>query len=52
MKRRENLEKARRQGSIVTSKDVNLRDTLLKSIEMVDVVTEQGNSTARGPSSS
>ena len=51
MKRRENLEKARRQGSIVTSKDVNLRDTFAKSIEMVpvDVVAEQGN--ARGPSS-
>ena len=46
MKRRENLEKARRQGSIVTSKDVNLRDTLLKSIEMVDVVAEQGNATS------
>ena len=51
MKRRENLEKARRQGSLVMSKDVNLRDSLLKSIEMVDVVTEQGNAT-RGPSSS
>ena len=45
LKRRENLEKAKRQGSIVTSKDINLRDSLAKSMEMVDVVNEQGKRT-------
>ena len=40
MKRRETLEKARRSGSLVTvGKDTNLRDNLVKSMELV----EQGN---------
>lgn len=37
MKRRENLEKARRSGSLVTvGKDTNLRDNLVKSMELVE----------------
>lgn len=37
MKRRETLEKARRSGSLVTSgKDTNLRDNLVKSMELVE----------------
>ena len=37
MKRRETLEKARRSGSLVTvGKDTNLRDNLVKSMELVE----------------
>ena len=43
LKRRETLEKAKRTGNIVTARDINLRDNMLKSMEMVDVVNEQGN---------
>ena len=42
LKRRETLEKAKRTGSIVTSRDINLRDNMVKSLELVDVVNEQG----------
>ena len=48
MKRRETLEKAKRQGSIVTSRDINLRDNLVKGMEMVDIVNEQGKEEAGG----
>ena len=43
LKRRETLEKARRSGSLLTSREINLRDNLVKSMELVDVVNEQGN---------
>ena len=42
LKRRETLEKAKRQGSIVTARDVNLRDSMVKSMELV----EQGKSSS------
>jgi hypothetical protein len=42
MKRRENLEKAKKQGNIVSSRDINLRDSLAKSMDMVDIIYEQG----------
>ncbi len=43
IKRRESLEKAKRTGSIVTARDVNLRDDMVRSMELVDIVSEQGN---------
>lgn len=43
LKRKEMLEKAKRTGSLVTAKDINLRDNMVKSMELVDVVYEQGN---------
>jgi len=46
LKRRETLEKAKRTASIVAPKDVNLRDDLVRSMEMVDVVNEQGGKAA------
>ena len=49
MKRRETIEKAKRTGSILTSRDINLRDNLLRSMELVDVVNEQGNQQQRQP---
>lgn len=42
LKRRETLEKAKRSGSIVTSRDINLRDNLMKSMALADVINEQG----------
>ncbi len=43
LKRRATLEKAKRTGSIVTARDINLRDNMVKSMELVDIVNEQGN---------
>ena len=45
LRRRETLEKAKRSGSLLTSKEINLRDNLVKSMELVDVVNEQGKKT-------
>ena len=42
MRRREIMEKAKRSGSLLTTKEINLRDNLVKSMELVDVVNEQG----------
>ena len=36
LKRREVLEKAKRQGSLVTARDINLRDNMVKSMELVE----------------
>merc|ERR1712018_1041823 len=46
MRRRENLEKARRSAGVpfgTSSSDVNLRDNLAKSMEMAEMVRDQGN---------
>ncbi len=43
IKRRETLEKAKRTGSIVAARDINLRDDMVRSMELVDIVSEQGN---------
>lgn len=42
VKRREALEKARRSGSLVTSKDTNLRDFLVRSLALPEKVRDQG----------
>ena len=46
MRRRENLEKARRSAGVpfgTSSSDVNLRDNLAKSMEMAEMVRDQGS---------
>jgi hypothetical protein len=43
IKRREALDKARRSGSLMTSKDTNLRDYLVRSLALPEQVQEQGN---------
>ena len=47
VKRREALDKARRSGSLVTSKDTNLRDFLVKSLALPEKVREQGKVTEK-----
>ena len=42
LKRREALDKARRSGSLMTSKDTNLRDYLVRSLALPDKVRDQG----------
>ena len=51
MRRREILEKAKRSGSLLTTKEINLRDNLVKSMELVDVVNEQGKTPNPRPES-
>lgn len=43
LKRKEALERARRDGSIVSFPHVNLRDTFVKSMELIDVIAENNN---------
>ncbi|XP_054723219.1 LOW QUALITY PROTEIN: potassium voltage-gated channel protein Shab-like, partial [Uloborus diversus] len=40
LKRREAMEKARRDGSIVTFRPVNLRDAFAKSMDLIDVLVD------------
>lgn len=40
LKRKEALERARRDGSIVSFPHVNLRDAFVKSMDLIDVITE------------
>ncbi|XP_037089262.1 potassium voltage-gated channel subfamily B member 2-like isoform X2 [Pollicipes pollicipes] len=48
MKRREALEKARRDGSVASFHDVNLRDAFAKSVDIVDVMVEPGDKPSDG----
>lgn len=40
LKRKEALERARRDGSILSFPHVNLRDAFVKSMDLIDVITE------------
>lgn len=43
LKRKEALERAKRDGSIVSFHHVNLRDAFAKSIDLIDVLAESNH---------
>ena len=43
VKRKEALERAKKEGSIVAFHNVNLRDAFIKSMDLVDVIVDTGN---------
>nr|XP_046911613.1 potassium voltage-gated channel protein Shab-like isoform X3 [Dermatophagoides farinae] len=45
LKRKEALERARRDGSIISFPHVNLRDAFVKSMDLIDVIAENNNNT-------
>ncbi|XP_013777491.2 potassium voltage-gated channel subfamily B member 1-like [Limulus polyphemus] len=47
LKRREALEKAKREGSIVSFHHINLRDAFAKSMDLIDVLVESGHNTSQ-----
>lgn len=48
LKRKEALERARREGSIVSFHHVNLRDAFAKSMDLVDVLVDTAHGTSQG----
>ena len=44
IKRKEALERAKREGAIVSFHHVNLRDAFAKSMDLVDVIVDTGGS--------
>lgn len=52
LKRREAIERAKREGSIVSFHHINLRDAFAKSMDLIDVIVDTGKARGRtGPSS-
>ncbi|CAN8002099.1 unnamed protein product, partial [Ixodes hexagonus] len=52
LKRKEALERARREGSIVSFHHVNLRDAFAKSMDLVDVLVDTGHGVGQGDAAS
>lgn len=46
LKRKEALERAKREGSIVSFHHVNLRDAFAKSMDLIDVLVDSGQNNA------
>lgn len=42
LKRREALDRAKREGSIVSFHHINLRDAFAKSMDLIDVIVDTG----------
>lgn len=47
LKRREALDRAKREGSIVSFHHINLRDAFAKSMDLIDVIVDTGKSKRR-----
>ncbi|KAK5642261.1 hypothetical protein RI129_008428 [Pyrocoelia pectoralis] len=47
LKRREALERAKREGSIVSFHHINLRDAFAKSMDLIDVIVDTGHNLSR-----
>ncbi|XP_042864481.1 potassium voltage-gated channel protein Shab-like isoform X7 [Penaeus japonicus] len=52
LKRREALERAKREGSIVSFHHVNLRDAIAKSMDLVDVIVDTGHNMSQADANS
>nr|QTA73545.1 potassium voltage-gated channel protein Shab [Scolopendra subspinipes] len=52
LKRREALERAKREGSIVSFHHVNLRDAFAKSMDLIDVLVDTGHNMSQGDAAS
>lgn len=48
LKRREALDRAKREGSIVSFHHINLRDAFAKSMDLIDVIVDTGKQSNRG----
>ncbi|XP_049873937.1 potassium voltage-gated channel protein Shab isoform X2 [Pectinophora gossypiella] len=52
LKRREALERAKREGSIVSFHHINLRDAFAKSMDLIDVIVDTGHNLSQGDATS
>lgn len=52
LKRREALDRAKREGSIVSFHRVNLRDAFAKSMDLIDVLVDTGHNMSQGDANS
>ncbi|XP_048487758.1 potassium voltage-gated channel protein Shab isoform X4 [Plutella xylostella] len=52
LKRREALERAKREGSIVSFHHINLRDAFAKSMDLIDVIVDTGHQMSQGDATS
>ncbi|XP_066946579.1 potassium voltage-gated channel protein Shab isoform X4 [Macrobrachium rosenbergii] len=52
LKRREALERAKREGSIVSFHHVNLRDAFAKSMDLIDVIVDTGHNMSQADANS
>ncbi|KAM3966272.1 shaker cognate b isoform 3-T4 [Aphomia sociella] len=52
LKRREALERAKREGSIVSFHHINLRDAFAKSMDLIDVIVDTGHNLSQADATS